>query len=1535
MNNINIDTFKADKDRVNIISVRSIFSMNKIFQNIDYGRTILEIVKEIQSDESMWENINVYINDTYIEQDIWYKVKPKEGTVVRIFATPTGGGEEGSQKDIIRLVAIIAIVIIAPSAAPYIVSALGVSTAVATALFVVAATALVHKLIPIVEPKLSELTPDDAASPSQFLQGARNRLNPFGVVPRVFGKHRMAPPFAALPYTEVRGDDQYLRLLFLWGTGPLDLSDFKIGETDLFDDNGVSNFGEDLEIEHLEGGEAVITFMGSNISVGFAIIYTSNSYKDDMAVRFRSNDTLPNPLVTDQIYYVINATSGRFEITKIKGSSTDRIVFIDGGTGTHTAYPTLALYPQDIFEEALSINLLQVDDWTSRTTQPNTTEISVDITFPSGLVRVDDEGSRLNRTVSIQLQYAKAGTSPLVWQIDDAGYTRPQTDFQIPRPQTAIILVSSDPVQGDVYRRHSLGYNSIIAIHRNTGEFKWLRGDTQSEFGNFTLNPTRKLPSIPTDYITLVRFSTSFTNGVHNITDIRPAQPPFSSSSPSDFLGSALGSDGIRIASGTINKLVRIFTDRRGIAIRKTIRFPVPEIGQYVVRIRRVTADTDNIQIADDSHWTVIRSIQDAFPVEKRGVALTALVVKATDQLSGVIDTFTGLAQAIILDYDNTLSPPEWVERITTNPASAYRRALQGIENPKPLSDSEISLTDIEAWHIACQAAPFEFNMVRDFPSSVYELLKDIALSGRATPTIKDGKWSIVRDILQTVPIQHFTPRNSSNFSGSKSFLDIPHGLRIRFPNREKNYTQDELIVYDDGFDVENATLLESVELPGITSPGIIWREGRYHIFTVRLRPEKYTFDTDIEYIVATRGDLIRLTHDVIAVGLAYGRVKAIADDGSSPPNAISVTVDEELSMDSGGSYGIRFRLSDGTSLVKNVDTVPGGGVTVLTFTTPFLLSLAPAIGDLYMFGVQDLESIEAIIQEVIPKNNLSASVTCVDAAPAVHTAGVIPQDFVPGDIDIGTDIITLTAHPFKNDDEVSFKTDTSPGALPDPLLETTGGSPDILQRYFVISITTNSLQVSLTKNGTAINLTNTGIGVFTITRLVPTFTSNITGLPSVTSPVIRNVRSDETVLLRTVDGSLLVRILIEIEKPSSFLVAIVGVQARYRVNDPDGEIFFWELTPVQDLSQGYIEILPVEELEIYDYQCRFVNNDNTKGPWSDIAQHTVIGKSSLPSNVSGFAAQQNGDVVTFQWNQVDDRDLQGYEIRFGLVGVAWDDASVLTQVTRGTRVTTASIPPGTWDCLIKAVDTSNNFSLSETRIDIIVVSIEATLSILNEWPVWSGTKINYVRNPRTGNINPESQVGAGDSGVEFEIFDNYVYLPFAESSYESKERDISFDDQVRIWIETVTNIPIAAKQTGFNLFSQELDYRLESESFDGYEIWTIGQVTARYFKLKLVVNTSENELRITKFQLSIDLLEHTETVDLTIPVGGLEVIFGKSYTKLPIQLVIDNIVAAGSPLVVGIATINGLVLTGFRVWILNSSGDDIGGTADYTSRGE
>jgi hypothetical protein len=85
--------------------------------------------------------------------------------------------------------------------------------------------------------------------------------------------------------------------------------------------------------------------------------------------------------------------------------------------------------------------------------------------------------------------------------------------------------------------------------------------------------------------------------------------------------------------------------------------------------------------------------------------------------------------------------------------------------------------------------------------------------------------------------VDHFTPRNSWDFQGQKPYAQQPHGWRVSFINRDNGFTQDERIVYDDGYDETNATLFEGIEFPGVTDPDLIWKLGRRHIAQSRLRP--------------------------------------------------------------------------------------------------------------------------------------------------------------------------------------------------------------------------------------------------------------------------------------------------------------------------------------------------------------------------------------------------------------------------------------------------------------------------------------------------------------------------------------------------------------------------------------------------------------------------------------------------------------------------------------------------------------------------
>ena len=57
----------------------------------------------------------------------------------------------------------------------------------------------------------------------------------FSPIPKLYGARRIFPQYAASPYNELVGFDQYLRMLFLLGYGPLDIPQIKIGDTAIED----------------------------------------------------------------------------------------------------------------------------------------------------------------------------------------------------------------------------------------------------------------------------------------------------------------------------------------------------------------------------------------------------------------------------------------------------------------------------------------------------------------------------------------------------------------------------------------------------------------------------------------------------------------------------------------------------------------------------------------------------------------------------------------------------------------------------------------------------------------------------------------------------------------------------------------------------------------------------------------------------------------------------------------------------------------------------------------------------------------------------------------------------------------------------------------------------------------------------------------------------------------------------------------------------------------------------------------------------
>jgi hypothetical protein len=428
------------------------------------------------------------------------------------------------------------------------------------------------------------------------------------------------------------------------------------------------------------------------------------------------------------------------------------------------------------------------------------------------------------------------------------------------------------------------------------------------------------------------------------------------------------------------------FEGRSFDARRASVRWEVAP-GQYDVRITRGRSEflllTEwKFQVSMfrvkpylQATWTALRSVGSVSVTPRADMLYLAMRIKATEQLNGLIDTVNCIAQSVLHVWDGA----SFSQVATSNPAWAYLDAACGIATERALDrNTRFLLSELKSWADDCTAAGREFNceVASTYGrTTVFELMREIAAVGRASFSMRDGKYTVVRDLAGQATVQVFSPRNSWGFSVERTFQQVPHALRLRFANALAGYTLDERVVYDDGYAADNATRFESLELRGITDPDQAWKEARYHLAVARLRSDIYTLNADIENLVCQRGDLVRVGHDVISVGLAYGRIKAVG--------GTVLTLDELVTMEALRIYAVRIRKSDGAVVIKTVITEVGQQQTVAMTSA----EAGVAAGDLFVFGELDTETIAAKVLKIEPAADLTARLTLVPEAAGVQTA--------------------------------------------------------------------------------------------------------------------------------------------------------------------------------------------------------------------------------------------------------------------------------------------------------------------------------------------------------------------------------------------------------------------------------------------------------------------------------------------------------------------------------------------------------------------
>lgn len=388
-------------------------------------------------------------------------------------------------------------------------------------------------------------------------------------------------------------------------------------------------------------------------------------------------------------------------------------------------------------------------------------------------------------------------------------------------------------------------------------------------------------------------------------------------------------------------------------------------------------------------------------PSTEQACGLALLVMKGRNKNFTKVSVQAG---GYVPDWDGA----EWANLVvTSNPAPHFRDILVGPLNYDQLPPSIIDDDNLLEWRQICTDNEYTVDLISE-GRSIAELLATICGCGRAMPRLSD-LLGVMIDVSRAgeTPVQIFTPRNSNGFRFDVPFTKRPDGYIVSYRNSDVGYEEDQIIVYDPESSPETADRFESITIEGIVEQTKVVRRMEFDAAQLRYRPATYVIDTDIEYLVCRRGDLVGLSHDVIQPRAGFARIKEININAG---NVESILVDNELQLSTGTDFfaltnvfteadifitgiefGVAIRLANGSIATHQLSSV--GLTDLLEFATPFATPATLLEDCLVTVGEVSQEYGRFIVKEVAPQNDLTARLVLVQEAPEIH-GEILEEDF-------------------------------------------------------------------------------------------------------------------------------------------------------------------------------------------------------------------------------------------------------------------------------------------------------------------------------------------------------------------------------------------------------------------------------------------------------------------------------------------------------------------------------------------------------------
>jgi len=1250
------------------------------------GMTLAAMAEEIRRQSGISRKLPkdavIAIDGEYIPRERWAVTVPPPGARVEYRAVMRGSGAG-------RMLAMIAIMVVAWYAAPLIVGTAATSTAAATGLggsiFGLSSAAsiglvsaginmvgglLLNAIFPVRPPSLGGT--GAGPRPMSMLQGGSNQPNKYGAVPVVLGRYRFTPPLGAETYVESNGSKSYLRMMLVWGFGPLQISDLRVGNTPLTD-------YEEVEIETLTGWDDTPEDLAHfNSLYGADVEQQAPGVKLEAVLKDVDSASRSSNVITVSTDGPHGQSIGNY-VTMVKDASVANVF-----SGVVATNPTTTSFTAAA--GALPYGAVDAD-----LVQPT---IGQEIAVVSAVVADIDFVKTL--TVTTATNFSAYG---------------PGTDFVLKKSSPAAIYsgeVSAVPSDYQLQFPHA-GANGAIVANRITGSGyteRTLVGEVDKitvtlhyPQGLFGMSATSSKTLARTCNVSLqVRQvgETSWAEVAEKIPGRTLSIPPAWYNTDSD---AALES------------------------VYRWTRISLSKTNQIIVRHGAVTTDPD----ADPSGALLARLQAENFGFESNFLRLPVLAaseeglwdicvhgntVHATvdrrgsaglGSVTGCALVMSGLAAnidagSITRSQTETVSLTKKTKKgfsVSTsfyvphglyavrarrtnsnagmsNPSydECYLQTITGYTNgrpvnfPKPLARSALLILATNQLNGTVDGITGTVQSIcKDYdyttgtwvtratrnPASLLRYLWQHPANARRRP---DSKINLVAlaDFHDWCRTKGFT--YDGVLTGQRSLDDVARDIAAA--GRASTTTVDgkkTVIIdrprseYAQAFTPHNSWGFEGTKaLPVIPDAfrvtfanaaagdqpdeRIVYNDGfsaananlyeALHLPGVTSASAVYQHARFHFAQLKLRPETYTLYADWEHLVCTRGDLVAVAHDvpmwgggDGRIKNRITSTIleiDEDFAMDAGVQYTLRIRLADGTFITRTVAAVSVDGYYSQLTLTAGVDVNQGEPGNMVMFGSLNAESVDCIVLGIEPAEHQSARLTLVDYSPAVY--------------DSDTEVIPAHASQI-----------TKPPNL-----------------------------------------------------LLPTITAR---------PTITRVASDETVMVRVSPGKYVYNIRVSFHNPETLGLRVSHIEGQ--IDFDEDKTDDWQATALVPVSAGAITFGDVEEGDVYRFRLRYVDSRGRAGPWTAVQTHTVVGRVNPPSAITEISVRVSGDRLIYDWPDADEVDVTRYEAR--VVDTAWGVADS-NRVYFGGSSSMYYVPtaPGTVTLYFRSRDDAGNWSPTTSK---------------------------------------------------------------------------------------------------------------------------------------------------------------------------------------------------------------------------------------------